>query len=286
MANIIHEESGKLNLLDSIEKASPMGYYLSAYVIVVLLATYILIDYSVGIMQDSNVVAFITNELNILSILIFIITAIYGFRKSGNLKIHKGITALVASAAFFFMAEIVLAWHSMAAQRLYASLAELFYIPGIISVILAVYYLTSVVRIKKGTTLVILLMLAAPVVIIISMIVAEVFGINIAGQTIMLDILNPVLDVICLIMIVNLLTLSAGKSIVEAQAVLAAGILFMLVSDIYSSATNIMGFYYNGSLPDVLSPISYMLCAISVSRYVDLTRFDILIDRVSKINNK
>jgi hypothetical protein len=45
-----------------------------------------------------------------------------------------------------------------------------------------------------------------------------------------------------------------------------------------------MGFFRYEPLAITLYAVSYMLYAIGISRYVDLTKFDLIMDRLSKLN--
>lgn len=44
-----------------------------------------------------------------------------------------------------------------------------------------------------------------------------------------------------------------------------------------------MGFFRYEPLAVTLYAVSYMLYAIGISRYVDLTKFDLIMDRISKL---
>jgi hypothetical protein len=72
----------------------------------------------------------------------------------------------------------------------------------------------------------------------------------------------------------------------EAQVILAVGAGVMCISDIYYSLSNYIDIYNPGSLSDTLLAISYLLLAISAFRYAELTRYDILVDRVSSLTPK
>ena len=106
------------------------------------------------------------------------------------------------------------------------------------------------------------------------------------GLAALISIAYPLLDIICLAMVGNLILISFGRNVFEAQVILAVGACIMCFSHIYFSIIMTMEKSSYGTLFITLSAISYMVYSMGVSRYIDLTRFDILADRLAKINKK
>ena len=93
---------------------------------------------------------------------------------------------------------------------------------------------------------------------------------------IVLNFLYPVLDVIALCLVGRLLEVSQQRKVFEAQVMLAIAILIMSFADIYFNIAWTMGVYEIGSLTDQMYIIAYVIFGLSIWRYVNLTRRDIV----------
>ena len=115
---------------------------------------------------------------------------------------------------------------------------------------------------------------------------AEIYKNGTLDLSIVLDIVYPVLDIIALVMVARLLEASQGRKVFESQMMLAGAICLMSFSDIYFSITTALNQYSAGSLTDYLYVISYLLLGLSVWRYVNLTRGDLVKDIADRTMNK
>lgn len=239
--------------------------------------------------EDSVMMVFYGDLLGITATLIFLIGSLLGLLKSMNLKIRDGMYLFFISSLSFFVAEIIWAayYFLMNVEVPYPSAADVFYIFGSIALVGAILLVTRGLKVKPGVNIFVLLLVVVSAVAVVAIytLLTDALSEGITTATI-LDLAYPVLDVICLVLIINLLTVSFGRGVLEAQIILTLGVVIMCISDIYFSISTALGTYSSGSLIDTLFAVSYILMAISVSRYVDLTRFDILMDRISKISGR
>lgn len=271
------------------EERLPIGYYLAAAIIVMMLGLYGVMMVT-GLTADELYMAAITDGLNMLATLLLLISAVLGYFKAKNLKIRNGITAFAVSGFTFFAAEAIWTWYNLTGVEIpYPSFADVFYIIGSVCLIAGIYLITKGLKVKSKGINPIVLVLA--IVLSLAMIAAYLLLTDTLSQetidpVIILDLAYPVLDVICLVLVVNLLMVSFYKIVFEAQVVLAIGVIVMCMSDIYFSISTAIGQYFNGSLIDIFFAMSYMLIAIGVSRYVELTRLDIIVDSLSKFGKK
>ena len=167
----------------------------------------------------------------------------------------------------------------------FPSFGDIFYVAAHVLAILAIILVTRGLRTKpKLDHSLIALMLVASLIIILIIVLAtghspgEIYSHGQVDMAMILNIGYPVLDVIALVMVGRLLEVSQGRSVFEAQIMLAVAICMISFADIYFSIAWTLGLYEVGSLTDQLFIIAYVLFGLSVWRYVNLTRRDIVKD--------
>lgn len=285
--------NSKPGVLSDLEKGSPLGYYFVILIIVFVSAMYVLINYT-GILQSGDIlVTVVCDSLLILGTFMFFVTSLVGYIKSKNLRIRSGVLAFTISSFSYFIAGCFWTWYNMAMQEPipYPSIADIFYVIGTLALIMAIYYMTKTLNVKLGLNvemnvlIVLLAIMATAGIIVVYASFTNLFR-NGIGLSELISIAYPVLDIICLAMVGNLIIISVGRSVFEAQVVLAIGACIMCFSHIYFSIVTAIDLSSYGTLFITLSAISYMIYAMGVSRYVDLTKFDILVDRLAKLNRR
>lgn len=270
-------------------KGVSLWYFISFLVVALLLLLYLLLTYF-GLIPEDSVNAMLTSDvLSIFSTAVFFIASLVGLLKARNLKICNGIVAFMVSALMFVIAEIIWAFYNFVwnVEVPYPSVADVFYVIGSVSLIIAIYFMTRSLTDKAMDTAVIVIVAIGAILVggMIFLVSAVISG-NPVGSSIVLDIAYPVFDYITLVLVINLMLISLGRSVAEAQVILTAGVIITAVSDILFSLATAMGIYGGGSLVDFLFVIGYLLFAISVWRYVELTRKDILTDRLENLKRK
>jgi hypothetical protein len=264
-------------------------YAISFLVAVLLLLLNLLLNYF-GMIPEDSVNAMLTSDvLSIFSTAVFLIASIIGVVKARNLKIRNGILAFMVSALAFVIAETTWTFYNFVwnVDVPYPSIADVFYVLGSVSLIVAIYFVTRGLTNKKIDPEVIAIAALGSILMagLIFLVSAVLTG-NPIESSIVLDMAYPVLDFISLMLVMNLMLVSLGRSVGEAQVILAAGVVITAVSDILFSIMTATGAYGGGSLLDFLFAIGYLLFAISVWRYVALTREDILKDRLDNLKRK
>ena len=283
----------KPGFLSDIEKGSPLGYYFAVLIVVFVSAMYLLINFT-GFLPSGNIlVTVVCDSLLILGSFMFFVISLIGYIKSKNLRIRSGIFAFTVSSFSYFIAGLFWTYYNLAMQEAipYPSIADIFYVIGSLALIFAIYYMTKTLNVKQGlkvgmnVLIVILAIVAMAVIVFAYASFTDLFrdGIGLAA---LISIVYPILDIICLAMVGNLILISFGRNVFEAQVILAVGACIMCFSHIYFSIIMAMEKTSYGTLFITLSAISYMVYSMGVSRYIDLTRFDILADRLAKINKK
>jgi len=274
-------------------EGTPLGYYLSSLVTIIFILAYIVIR-SFNIISDKNFANF-NNILSIFAALVFFLASAWGLYKSINLKIRNGIILFLICSFFYLMAEMIWAvYYSVLNIEIpYPSFADIFYVLASITLISAIYYVTKGLRNKPkfDYSLLIVILVAAIVYTIIFFYlshssVTDIYKNGRLDLALVLDIGYPVLDIIALVMVARLLEASQGRKVFESQMMLAGAISLMSFSDIYFSVSTALDQYSAGSLTDYLYVISYLLFALSVWRYVSLTRKDIAKDVADRSRNK
>ena len=126
-----------------VDEGTPIGYYLSSLVVIILILAYIVIKSS-EIISDEDFGTF-TNVLSILAALAFFAASAWGYYKSINLKIRDGIVLFVITSFFYCLAEISWAVYNniFNVELPYPSIADLFYVLAGITLILAIYFVTK-----------------------------------------------------------------------------------------------------------------------------------------------
>lgn len=283
----------KLGILSEVEKGSPLGYYFAFLIVLFVSGTYIFINFGGFLPREDLLITVICDSLLALGTFMFFITSLVSYFKSKNLRIRPGIIAFAVSSLSFFIAGGIGTWYNLVLQKAipYPSVADIFYLIGSFALIMAIYYMTRTLNVKLGlkvgmNVVVVFLAVFATAAIVVSYAAfTNVFSDGL-GVRALFSIAYPVLDIICLAMVANLILLSFGRSVFEAQVVLAIGACIMCVSHIYISVIMAVSLYHYSTLFVTLSAIAYMMYAMGVSRYVDLTKFDIISDRLAKLANK
>lgn len=272
-----------------VDEGTPVGYYLASLVVIVLILAYIAIK-SFDIISDEDF-GIVTNVLSILAALTFFTASAWGLYRSINLKIRDGIMLFAVTSLFYVIAELLwLVYNNILNIELpYPSIVDLFYVMASITLILAIYFVTKGLRNKPkfGISMIVLIIVASVIVTALFLMIShtsitDVYKDGKLDVTMILDIGYPVLDMIVLVMMGKLLEVSQGRKVFEAQMMLAGATCLMSFSDIYFSLMTAMNQYTVGSLADYLFVIVYLIYALSVWRYVSLTRRDIVKDVASK----
>lgn len=275
------------------KEGAPIGYYLSSLVTIILIIAYIVIRLF-NIIPDENIANF-NNVLSIFGALVFFLASAWGLYKSINLKIRDGIILFLLSSFFYLMAEIIWAvyYYILKIEIPYPSFADMFYIIASITIIFAIYFVTRGLRNKPkfDNSLLILILVASIIYSVIFFHIShssltDIYKNGTLDLALVLDIVYPVLDIVALVMVARLLEASQGRNVFESQMMLAAAICLMSFSDIYFSITTALSQYSAGTLTDYLYVVSYLLFALSVWRYVSLTRRDIAKDAADRSKNK
>lgn len=271
------------------KKGLSIWYMASVLVAAAIFLLYLSLNYF-GLIPEDSVNAMLTSDvLSILSTSIFFIASIIGLLQARNLKIRNGIIAFTVSALMYVIAETVWTFYNFVwnVEVPYPSAADIFYILGSVSFIAAIYLVTRGLRTKKlDITIFIIALLGSVLLGGLIFLMSSVLSGNPVEAGTVLDIAYPVLDYISLVLVINLMLISLGRNVAEAQVILAAGVIVTAVSDILFSLGTAMGMYSGGSLIDFMFVIGYLLFAISVWRYVTLTRQDILKDRLDNLKRK
>lgn len=274
-------------------EGTPIGYYISSLVAIIFILAYIVIR-TFNIISDENFANF-NNILSILGALVFFLASAWGLFKSINLKIRDGIILFLICSFCYLMAEIIwVVYYSMLHVEIpYPSFADIFYLLASITVILAIFFVTRGLRNKPkfDYSLLVLILAAAIIYAGLFFYISHLSPMDIYQNgkldlAMILDIGYPVLDIIALVMVARLLEASQGRKVFESQMMLAGAICLMSFSDIYFSISTALNQYSAGTLTDYLYVISYLLFALSVWRYVSLTRKDIAKDVADRTRNK
>lgn len=262
-------------------------------IILFVSGVYALINFGDILPRTGILVTVICDSLLVLGTFMFFVTSMVGYIKAKNLRIRSGVLAFMVSSLSYFVAGGIWTWYNLVLEMPipYPSVADLFYIIGSLALIAAIYYMTKTLNVKFGVIvelnvlIVILAVIATATLIVTYVSFTDVFSGGLDAKA-LFSIAYPVLDILCLALVANLMLMSFGRSVFEAQVVLAMGAGIMCISHIYFSVVMTMNLYRYGSLFLTLSAIAYMIYAMGVSRYIDLTKFDILMDRLAKLNRQ
>jgi hypothetical protein len=282
--------SNKTGFLTNAEKASHLGYYFAILIIFLVAGIYALVEFG-GLVQNKNMLLVtISDSLLVVGTIMFMITALFGYVKSKNLRIQDAMFGFSMASLSFFVAGAVWTYYNLVMQvkAPYPSMADVFYLVGSLATLAAIYSATKAVSETTGlkvelNAIIIVLAVVATAGIVFTY--ASFTDILKGGMTpvALISIAYPAFDIICLALVGNLIIISMGRSVFEAQLVIAAGTVILSVSHIYFSITTSMGFLRYEPLAITLYAVSYMLYAIGISRYVDLTKYDLIMDRISKL---
>ena len=239
--------NNRLGLLSDVEKGSPLGYYFAVLIIVFVSAMYVLINYTGFLPGGDILVTVVCDSLLILGSFMFFVTSLVGYIKSKNLRIRSGILAFTVSSFSYFIAGCFWTWYNMAMQVAipYPSIADVFYVIGSLALIFAIYYMTKTLNVNLGlkvemNVLIVFLAIVATAAIIVAYASFTNLFRDGIGLAALISIAYPVLDIICLAMVGNLILISFGRSVFEAQVVLAIGACIMCFSHIYFSIITAM----------------------------------------------
>ena len=274
-----------LNVILKRDEGSHIGYYLTFISIIVLILAYVIVK-AFNLFPDSAYGTW-TDSFSILAALIFFIASIWGVNRSANLKIRDGIVLFALCSTCLLLYELSWAYYNIIDHNMmpYPSFGDVFYVAAHVLMILAIIMVTRGLRTKPklDVSMIILMLVASVIVSSVIMLITglspgDIYGRGHVNMTMVLNLGYPILDVIALVMVGRLLEVSQGRSIFEAQVMLAIAICLISFADIYFSIISTLGLYDIGSLPDQLFIIAYVLFGLSVWRYVNLTRRDIVKD--------
>lgn len=284
------------NIIIKKDEGSHIGYYLAFISIILLILAYIVVK-AFNLFPDSAYGTW-TDSFSILGALFFFVASVWGLSRSANLKIRDGIVLFVLCSACLLLYELSWAYYNILYHNMmpFPSFADIFYVAAHVLMILAIILVTRGLRTKPKLDYSMILLMVVAAVIILSIIVlatgmdpGEIYSNGHVNMAIILSMVYPVLDVIALVMVGRLLEVSQGRSVFEAQIMLAIAICMISFADIYFSILSTLGIYDIGSLTDQLFIISYVLFGLSVWRYVNLTRRDLVKDitiRTSTVKGK
>ncbi len=281
----------KSGFLTSAEKATPLGYYFAFLIIFLVGGIYALVEFGNIVSDKSIFLITISDSLLVVGTMMFLMTALFGYVKSKNLRIQDAMFGFSMASLSYCVAGFVWAWYNLVLQvrAPFPSMADVFFLIGSLASIAAIYSASKAVSETTGLKVelnVIIIVLAVIATAAIVWTYASFTNILNGGMTpsAFISIAYPALDIICLALVGNLIILSMGRSVFESQLVIAIGTVILSISHIYFSVTTSIGFYRYEPLAITLYAVAYMLYAIGISRYVDLTKFDIIMDRLSKLN--
>lgn len=281
---------GKTNFLASAEK-TPLGYYFALLTIFLVGGVYALVEFGGIVPEKSLLLISISDALLIVGTILFLLTSLFGYIKARNLRIQDAMFGFSMASFSFCIAGVVWAWYNLIQQvrAPFPSMADVFFLIGSLATIAAIYSATRAVSETTGLKVelnVIIIVLAVIATAAIVATYASFTDILSGGMspTAMISIAYPALDIICMAMVCNLIILSTGRSVFESQLVIAAGTLILSISHIYFSVMASIGYSRYEPLAITLYAVAFMLFAIGISRYVDLTKYDIVMDRVAKLN--
>jgi hypothetical protein len=282
--------SKQRGLLTNAEKASPLGYYFAIFIIALVAGIYLLVEFG-GLTSDTqDILMAVSDALLIVGTVMFLGTSLYGYIKAKNLLIQDAMFAFSMTSLSFFIAGLVWAYYNLFnhVQAPFPSMADVFFLVGSLALIAGIYSATKAISETTGIKVelnVVIIFLAVVATASIVGTYASFTDILRNGMTpvAFISIAYPSLDIISLALVGNLILISLGRSVFESQVVIALGTFILALSHIYFSVTASIGYARYDPLAVTLYAVSYMLFAIGISRYVDLTKFDILMDRISKI---
>jgi hypothetical protein len=288
-SNVVYNR--QKGLLTNAEKASPLGYYFAIFIIALVAGIYLLVQFA-GLTSDSQeILMAVSDALLIVGTVMFLGTSLYGYVKAKNLRIQDSMFAFSMTSLSFFIAGLVWAYYNIFTntQAPFPSMADVFFLVGSLALIAGIYSATKAVSETTGLKVelnVVIIFLAVVATAAIVGTYASFTDILRNGMTpvAFISIAYPSLDIICLALVGNLILISLGRSVFESQVVIALGTIILSISHIYFSVTAAMGFARYDPLAVTLYAVSYMLFAIGISRYVDLTKYDIIMDRISKLS--
>lgn len=291
--NVTDNYYKNLSFWAKVEKSSPLGYYFAIAIAGMMAIVYALVQYGGIVANKDLLMVTVSDAILIFGTTIFFLTSMFGYTKSKHLKIRDSMFAFSVSALSFLVAGLLWTWYNLAMQvkAPYSSLADVFYLVGSLALIAAMYSATNAMKSTTGMRAdlslitIFLAVIATAAIVGIYASFTDILKGGVMPIT-LVSIAYPVLDIVCLALVSNLIMISWGRSVFEAQMLIALGVVILGVSHIYFSITTSMGLYVYGPQAIMLYALACMIYAIGISRYVDLTKFDILMDRLSKLNNK
>lgn|GEM_PF-3847385 len=277
---------------NNVEKASPIGYYFAAFIIILVLAIYTIAD--IGTASDKDqVLSLVGDSLLLVGTIAFLFTSLYGYVKAKNLRIQDSMFAFSMASLSFCIASFVRAYYDMFSGNSvpFPSFVDVFFLVGSLALIGAIYSATKAVGETSGIkvelhAIIILLAVVATFAIVGTYVSFTDILRGGMTPTAFISIAYPTLDIICLALVGNLILISWGRSVFEAQAIIALGAGVLSISHIYFSILTSMNYFRYEPLALTLYGTAYMFYAIGISRYVDLTKFDLILDRLTKLNNR
>lgn len=277
--------------LTSAEKSTPLGYYFAFLIIFLVGGIYALVEFGGIVAEKAIFLVTISDALLVVGTIMFLFTSLFGYIKSKNLRIQDAMFGFSMASLSYCVAGFIWTWYNLVLQvrAPFPSMADVFFLIGSLATVAAIYSATRAVSETTGLKVelnVIIIVLAVIATAGIVGTYASFTDILEGGMTpsALISIAYPVLDIICLALVGNLILISIGRNVFESQLVIAIGCVILSISHIYFSVTTSIGFYRYEPLAITLYAVAYMLYAIGISRYVDLTKFDLIMDRLQKLN--
>jgi hypothetical protein len=280
----------KAGFLANAEKASPLGYYFAIIIIALVSGIYMLIEFGGLIPDRVALLVTITDALLVVGTVMFLSTSLFGYVKAKNLRIQDAMFGFSMAALSFCIASLIWGWYNIAlgVKVPYPSMVDVFFLVGSLAIIASIYSATKAIsestglKVELNAIIIVLAVIATASIVVTYATFTDILE---GGMTpiALVSIAYPSLDIICLALVGNLIFTSLGRSVFESQVVIALGAIILSVSHIYFSITTSMGMFRYEPLAVTLYAVAYMLYAIGISRYVDLTKFDLIMDRISKL---
>lgn len=282
--------SNKAGFLVNAEKASPLGYYFSIIIIALVAGIYMLIEFGGLVPDKAALLVVITDSLLVVGTIMFLATSLFGYVKAKNLRIQDAMFGFSMASLSFCIAGVIWGWYNlgMGVKVPYPSMVDVFFLVGSLATIASIYSATKAIsestglKVELNAIIIVLAVIATASIVVTYATFTDILR---GGMTslALVSIAYPALDIICLALVGNLIFTSLGRSVFESQLVIAVGAAILSISHIYFSVTTSMGFFRYEPLAVTLYAVAYMLYAIGISRYVDLTKFDLIMDRISRL---
>jgi hypothetical protein len=144
--------SNKPGFLTSAEKASPLGYYFAFLIIFLVGGIYSLVEFG-GIVSDKSMLLItISDALLVVGTLMFLMTSLFGYIKSKNLRIQDAMFGFSMASLSFCVAGFIWTWYNLILQvrAPFPSMADVFFLIGSLATIAAIYSASKAIKETTG----------------------------------------------------------------------------------------------------------------------------------------